>query len=375
MTIDIRQKWSTEATERGSAWTAKLCYNVAYFGPDIGSDNKDDAINRVKTSKGWTYNSVYTTGITDGGTGLTVSAYMYVNNISSVNAGGPCVYDVTYSFSTTPNNRFPIPANPTAEPIEYEWSFGNTSEPIDVDIDGNPIANTNFDVFQALPNKNFGLVYVTIRKNFIATSTDWFDIGYTGGYTNHVNSVDWNFGPGGIYTAYAGMAYCKYIKPMTPLQAQTGMTGAAAWMRIEYNFEFKPPYKLDAADAVDGLWDSYKYRVANTGKKTPYKLTSGSGTMYKLGNITLLSHRPLEKVNEDVRLKEDGTPMDLVSYGVLGYDSDGGLGTTDPMSSGVPLPFGTTSGTGKTVQIDTDTNCVFLKYNIYPKSNFNTLGL
>ena len=128
---------------------------------------------------------------------------------------------------------------------------------------------------------------------------------------------------------------------------------------MEYCFEIRQPFSSNIDS--DGLWDSWKYRVVNSGQRCFYTnsdTTSPGHGNTALGPIIFKNILPGQdnKVTDDVRLASNGTPLDTVSFGVQG------IGNYTPVASSYT--------TGAIVETDIS-GVVYLKYMLYDTLYYN----
>jgi hypothetical protein len=283
----------------------------------------------------------------------------YCQSISAAPAGFG-VYRVTAYFATTPKGWFPNPAFPTSEPKEYLFEPASTSEPVDRDIFGNVIANTNNDVYQSLPSKFFPLLNLTIRYNVALGD---FDMGGLETYQCTVNGSAWTFGPSGAWSVDAGEAFCKGIRPITEV------TNQSPYIRLEGQWELRPGIAIGGTPAIaadsDGLMDGFKYRVLNAGRRCYFN--SGSGP--QMGDVIYKASGLNQglRVQDDIRFNVDGTPVDGASYAVM--DAWGNMQV--PIATpGFPTQPITTEVIGTGVM-----KAVFIHYQLYATADYNDLDL
>ena len=364
MGIYATQRWSGLKMERsGNGWTGTRMFDVL-FTNELATGGTNDlwsgspatmiatpakALTQVYTTFSVQQNVAYGSGSDSNGAG---AQYMYCQGVSTQNRGLG-VYEVTAFYSSTPEGRFMVAGDPLSEPIEYAWSPGNLSAQVDRDIFGNPLCNANGDVFEELPSQNFTARNLTVRLNIAGPAAPGgTDIRINDGdvWSDTVNSDVWKLGPYGNWTFVKGQARCVSIHPITPI------TIFSPYVRMEYNFEIRNA--ISSAVDGDGLCDAWKYRVANTGQRCFY--TNGGVT-----SLALIIYKGGGELNQaqDVRLAEDGTPIQTASFAV------NGIGSSTPVANPHLL-----SGLTDPPVIDTSTsNIVFLMYQLYPVKTFNDL--
>ena len=336
-------KWSGRAFNRASAaWTADIKFDVIGAVNAFGYSNDTVAISAVEAQWNIRQNSPHPD-----------DNWLYCESLIAV-ARGFGVFEVTAHFSSTPAGRFPIQSpdeygnGPLSEPYEYLWDEGNSSENIEYDYWGNTFRNTNGEVFATLPSKNFGLLFLTVRRNEL-----YFSAAQALNYVNTVNSDVWTFGlsTGETWAIYPGVALCKSIKPMSSI------TNASPYVRVEYNFEIRPPYA--STQDSDGYFDSFKYRVTNMGSRCFYSSTAMGPLMYK-------GSTPPELAGQDVFLNANGTPLFNDTYSVLNPSTG-----TEATPVGSPV----TLDGSRIVEPATASGIVVLKHTLYGNQSFNDLGL
>jgi hypothetical protein len=150
---------------------------------------------------------------------------------------------VTYSFAPDGANTTDRDSNLLKNPPKYQWSIGTKSEPIDRDIDGNPITNSAGDPPDPPPQRAFPIFYLTIKRYESAP----FNFQDRGNYVGKVNKGDMTIQGVAIKE---GQLFCSGIAPTGEYTMQDKI------IEVGYNFE------LD--------WDSFDFTMLDQGFKSWY---------------------------------------------------------------------------------------------------------
>lgn len=115
-------------------------------------------------------------------------------------------YVVRVTYTRTAGDDGESTPNPLTERPKIQWDFGNSSEPIDRDIDGNAITNSAGDAFDPPNTADFGTYTVTISRNLL--TFDPIEAVY---YQNSCNKGTQSLL--GICSIDEGQGRILYIKP------------------------------------------------------------------------------------------------------------------------------------------------------------------
>jgi hypothetical protein len=218
-------------------------------------------------------------------------------------------------------------------PLEVQprirWEIGSTSEPIDRDIDGNPIVNSAGDPFQSTPSRDYTTIFLTYSRN-----EPFFSVQTALTYGNKVNSER-------IYIAGAGWVEegqmrCLSIQPTSDYEA------GATFVNVSYKFELRA--------------DGFKTRILDQGLRAWF--TNPATSAAALEHIVTAKKQP---ISQPVRLDGTGRPLD----------------TTLKVGDGVNVysTVARTTPAGAELETATGGDAVFLKYSIYDSANFLDLNL
>lgn len=334
------ERWSQPNFNKGSdSWTATRVLQVF----DVSSP--DEALHvletfpSIRSQNPIKHNSVYP-----------FSELLYCNS-RTPRATGPRSYDVTASYSSTSMGRFPDPGNPLGEPAYWKWGAGVETAAVDRDAYGNPILNSAGDPFPlGACQKEIPFLILTVRRNEpVYNPLIWTR------YGKRVNSVSYNV-PGG-WVFYPGQIYLYSYEP------QSEQTFKSTYVPVLYTFYMKGPAPTTtAADAADGLWDSFKFRVLDQGFNGWY---SNSGN--KRGKIVYVAPAGGKgdvPANETL-LNGTGKPIDST------YNVSPGPGIDDatPIANPSALPAKVEKERGP------GGKAYFLKYTIQGSADFGDLNL
>jgi hypothetical protein len=220
--------------------------------------------------------------------------------------------------------------DPLAVPPRIKWEFGSVSEPIDRDIDGNPIVNSAGDPFQQQPTRDFTTTFLHYTRN-----EPFFNVQTALLYRNKVNSAAMVIAGAGSITA--GQMKCCDISP------STDYTADAAFVPVTYKFELRA--------------DGFKTRILDQGMRAWY--TNPTTSQPALEHIATIKKQP---VSQPIRLDGTGEPietdMQRVGDGVNVYAT-------------IPR----TTPAGAELEIASGGEAVFLKYAVYGSIDFAGLNL
>jgi hypothetical protein len=244
-----------------------------------------------------------------------------------------CHVIIAYGVGQQPSQQDPLADKP-----RIRWQLGSTTEPIDRDVEGNPIVNSAGDAFDPPLNTEFTTLFLTYTRN-----EPYFDIQKALTYSNTVNSNSFTIRGAGIVAP--GQIKCDSIQPAGEY------TDDADFVPIVYSFEIRRGNKQDS----DGSWDGFKLRVLDQGLRAYYDINKGPARIYDPDQSTAASRSP---VTSDVRLDGYGGTFDD-SYFV-----------TDTLQQSVSKG---SAPTGAIVEVG-DTAC-FLKYKRLRTISFAGLNL
>lgn len=89
--------------------------------------------------------------------------WMLVSNVKA-NAIGPTYWEVLVSYKS-PSGGGSLSQNPLDQPPDLDWESANTSEAIDVDANGKPIVNVNFESPEHPIEKDHADPVLVIKRN------------------------------------------------------------------------------------------------------------------------------------------------------------------------------------------------------------------
>jgi hypothetical protein len=253
---------------------------------------------------------------------------------------GPLCFKVSVSYivpeqgSITPN-----PPNPLDEPIKWGWGSGSFTEPSDIDAAGNPIVNTAYFPLEGAGSREVRYKILTGTRN---QST--FDVPLAIAFENYVNNANVTIPMAG--TVEPGQLYCASILPTHDFDINS------QYVNVRYEFHLWKGRKKDA----DGLWDSWKHRLANTGRMGWWF----DGAINHPAEFVGKNCSPL---SEAVRLDKDGKPIET-SFKVL--KSQG----VAAAAAAVAVRYAISANL-----IETTDNQLFLKYYKCLSRDFSGLSL
>lgn len=220
--------------------------------------------------------------------------------------------------------------DPLLVPPRIKWDFGSTSEPIDRDINGNPIVNSAGDPFQQSPTREFTTLFLVYTRN-----EPFFNVQTALLYRNKTNSTDMYIAGAGTVTA--GQMICRDISPASDYTAD------ATFVPVTYKFELRE--------------DGFKTRILDQGLRAYY--------LNPTSNQIVLEHLCTTKrqvINQPVRLNGIGQPIDVWMQGV-----------TDGVNYYETVDY--QNPPGAEIETATGGDAVFLKYTIYDAIDFAGLNL
>ncbi len=303
--------WSLRSLSPGSA--ATRAWHVAYATSDIDAIN---AVAIIGTIVGARHPSDPNLAIRTGGI--------------TAESPGFSLWIVKAQYSI---GSYDSPPDKTQERPRYQWDQGYASEPTDVDVDGNTIINTAGDPIDSYTD--FGTLFLTVTR--------WqtgYNVSQAVQYQNTVNN-DTVQTPLSQGTLAPGQLKCLTIKPTQDYDA------SATIIQVAYSFEARKGHVQDS----DGLWDGFKHRIRNEGRRGWYD--DGNGP--KAGEI--FDGRGLQ-VSTDVLLDKQGKPY----LTAAGYT----VASTTP----APAPF-----TIDDKLLEDTGSAVFLKYRKCKSLPFSALNL
>lgn len=336
------ERWTQPNYRKGAdAWTARRVLQVFDVGsPDEALSTIENWVSirgdePVKHNSKYPYNE------------------LLLCNDRAPQATGLRSYDVTCSYSTTPMGVFPNPGTPLLDPTYWQWEDCATTEAVDRDAYGNPIVNSAgnpFPLGAAQRRINF-LTFYARRNEPAYNPQTWLT------YGNRVNSrqmriLNWTVEPGQVLLA----SYKQLAETTTH----------SLFVPVRYTFQLMGPAPTTtSADASDGLWDSFKYRVLDQGFNGWYNASGGP----RRGKIVYarVDGGKGEQPPTETLLDGEGRPIDDT------YNISPGPGIGFPDVGAVVNP----AGLPDDVQIEpaADGRAVFLKYTLYPGVDFMELGL
>jgi len=142
-----------------------------------------------------------------------------------IQALSPFFYEVTVIYGVRSPDIFkqgqsPM-VHPLDEPTDITWTFVTTNEPIDRDIDGNPLTNSADESFDPPITKDFHDLVLRIERNRAAYSALM-----AGEYIGAVNSDNfWDFPP-------------RVVRCMD-FSAKLMRTGTTTYWRVTYEFQIR----------------------------------------------------------------------------------------------------------------------------------------
>lgn len=143
-----------------------------------------------------------------------------------VEVAGFNFYRVRASYGVPPGGSWSADDNPLATPPDIMWEQGLATEPVDRDIDNNPILTSIGVAPDQLPQSEFVTLHLTITRNESA-----YDVQQAMAYANRVNSNA--FSIVGAGTVQPGQVLCKTIRPASSYKQN------APYIPIAYTFELR----------------------------------------------------------------------------------------------------------------------------------------
>lgn len=242
----------------------------------------------------------------------------------------PDFFRLTFSFSP---KDFGDPNNPLAAPMRIHWDIGLTSEPVDRDVDGNPILNSGFDPFDPPTLADFPELYLNVTRYEPAP----FNVARALSFIRTVNQGSITIG-GAMFTD--GQCYLRRYAPTTEY------TLDARAIEVGYEFCMR-----------EQGWDT---RLLDQGLRGWNTRNNATTEMFHPAepNAPTPTTAPTQ-ISSAVRLNGKGKPLDT-SLVTAGGD------TLDQRPS---------SPKGATIEKSPDGSAVFLIYKRYKRSKFQLLGL
>lgn len=247
----------------------------------------------------------------------------------------------SYSIPTSGGQHTGTTDNPLNQPTTFRWNPVKMSLQIDRDIFNNPIIASSGRGFDPPAYKTFS------TKELVVTRTEpSFSLPTALAYENTVNA--------GVFSgAKAGEVMCTDISPVTEF------TTVSSYVRVAYTFLFmsetvfgEQPHQLRVKDQDTMAW-------------ALVQPADGFGNTVQEPRLVRLCSGDGIPVDTPVLLGANGTPInDTVTYlNANGEPVDG------PTWVNVGRP------TGSTWEDVPGGTAAFLRYQTYPTSNFNALGL
>lgn len=239
--------------------------------------------------------------------------------------------------------------NPTAEPVQIEWSTGINSEEVGYSIKGDAIVNSAGDPFDPGPTRQVITWYLTISRN-----EDFYDQAKAFSFQNKINSNEWTVTQpnGKTITFHPGSVMVTSILP-------TGRYSVnATFVNVAYRFELReyPTWRQNnksVAESPFQLW------IRDEGARAWYENAAPPASDLQIGAFVDGNGDPLSR---PIRLDGKGKPV--VSIKVTPSKKD-------PISRGAPIGQVTVSsppgGDG--------TKTYTLIYPNYEGADFSQLGL
>jgi hypothetical protein len=243
----------------------------------------------------------------------------------------------TYGSLDTGGGGGEVSDDPLAEPIALLWRIGNTTVPIDRDVEKNPIVNSAGDPFTTPPNIQFQTLFVEARRN-----ERTFNPQIAVNFANAVNQD--RFVIDGRTYASKGQAKVVSIAPDSEYQPRK-----AKFVSVVYIFELRA--------------DGFKLRLMDQGTRA---------WAYKSGEVDEAPYHILDKndspVTTDVPLNGRGIPK----AGTYRYLATEGV---DHIARKIELTPKARPAGPSGAEIESNDNATFLKYQVYKEMSFAGLRL
>ncbi len=243
----------------------------------------------------------------------------------------PDFWRVYYTFESKQGGTIETPIRTTFNP-------GLRSEPIDRDIDGNPIINSAGDPFDPPVQTDF----TTLAFRIIRTESAPFNAAKALSFMGCVNDGSCTIA-GMTFTD--GQLLCKVIGPIAEVTSKS--------TRIDIGYDFEAHQEGWDARVLDQGFRSFS---SNTGG-TAGGRGGGPSEIYNPPDPTKPNSINPVQISTPVRLNGKGKPI-LAAF----QDRYG-----DPLIEGTAEPAG--------AKLEKTADAVFLIWKIRPRANFNNLGL
>lgn len=221
--------------------------------------------------------------------------------------------------------------DPLREPTIIRWQDIQYTEPVDRDIDGNPILNSARRAFRDSPQRVFNAKRVTMTRNEPS-----FDISAALNFENTVNNSVFE-------GALPGELKCVSIVPTNVITVESVFT------EVTYTFEYRSRM----------IWgnDPHQPRILDQGFESPATV-DGQTRIVRLVDV---KGQPPES---EVPLDGQGRPFRPDDFTYL---DENGMPVASPTFVSIGAPV------GATVELTDD--AAFLRYATYPGRDFNELQL
>ncbi len=257
-------------------------------------------------------------------------ANLYVFRRGTPQREGPQFFTIEVEYRTGTQVGIGNDDDPINQAPTYTWNVALASEPVEQDIDGNPIVNSAGDSFAQTLSVTTHSITLDVERNEAS-----FDPVFALDYVNKVNLGAWTIAG---KTVGEGQAKCMGIAPTS------GYTLQDSYVRVRYSFEFRR--------------EGFKVRVLDQGRRavcTPIANTSGDAIEVK--DIKVGNEAPEESVSTECLLDGVGTPT---TPGVI------------PPSGFAFYPFG---GSPAGAELQTNDHATYLIYKVYEAVDFSGMQL
>jgi len=315
------EDWSKrKLVKAASGWTADREFQV------IQADTETDALAATLVSVG--------TVLPVMNDAHPASTFLLVDSVSVDQAVGFKFWTVKVHYSIPKDGQAHdgpgAQDNPLLEPPRIRWEFGASSEPIDRDINGNPIVNSAGDPFQQPVTRDFTTIFLVYTRN-----EPFFNVNTAITYSNKTNSGSIIIAGAGQVAA--GQMMCKSIAPASDYSA------TAQFVPVSYRFELRA--------------DGFKARMLDQGLRAWYTNPTTSDV-----ELAPLVTRKLQPITQPVRFDGTGEPIAATAQ----YVGDG---------VNYNATVARTTPAGATLDNAALPEAVFLKYTIYGSADFLLLNL
>ena len=273
MGIVVTESWSrTTYNKNINGWTAQIGYDVS------GTKNEADAAN-------------------DPGLPAINSTHRYnaLLRCDGIHPDRPGVnffrFIASYVFSNGPLQNS---AAGLLDPPRVSWQDGVTMEPLEKDLDGNPIINSAGDTFNPAPRDEIITEFFTYTRN-----EPYFDLQTARKYRKSVNSDTVNITGVGLFKP-GELKICK-ISPVGDYAVIVG-NDQIPFIKVSYQCEIRTG-KVITLPTVGDVSNGFLLRILDQGKNGVYL----DGTTYKTDQI--FSPDLSSPVPDNVRLNGKGAPL------------------------------------------------------------------